>query len=83
MKLTMALGGFLGFGIGLLLSWVQGSSWPSVVWRSSLAALLAGLLLRWWGRLWVASLKQSHQDRQSALAAVKKSESKPKPTPAK
>ena len=68
MKVTMALGGFLGFGIGLLFSWAQGSAWPSVVWRASVAALLAGLLMRWWGRLWVESLKEAQQDRHAALA---------------
>lgn len=70
MKLTMILGGFLGFGIGLFLSWVQGSSWPSMVWRASVAALATGVLLRWWGRLWIEALKDAHRARQAALAKI-------------
>ena len=68
MKLTMTLGGFLGFGIGLIFSWAQGSSWPSMVWRAALAALLAGWLLRWWGRLWINALHDAQRARQAALA---------------
>lgn len=67
MKLIMVLGGVMGFGIGATFSWAQGSSWPALVWRSALAALLGGILLRWWGRLWLTSLRDSLQERQAAL----------------
>ncbi len=76
MKLAMALGGFLGFGIGLWFSWAHGSAWPSIVWRAALTALLAGLLLRWWGRLWVRSLKDTYEARQLALAKQTEAKSK-------
>jgi membrane associated rhomboid family serine protease len=66
MKLIMVLGGFIGFAIGLGFSWAQGSPWPSVVWRAAIAALLAGVLMRWWGRLWIRCLQQSHRERQAA-----------------
>jgi hypothetical protein len=72
MKLIMVLGGFIGFAIGLGFSWAQGSPWPSVVWRAAIAAVLAGILLRWWGRLWIQCLHQSHRERQ---AVAKKAES--------
>jgi hypothetical protein len=67
MKLIMALGGAIGFGIGATFSWAQGSSWPSMLWRSAMAALMAGILLRWWGRLWMSCLQESLQERQAAL----------------
>jgi hypothetical protein len=77
MKLTMMLGGFLGFAIGLIFSWAQGSSWPSIVWRASVAALLAGVLLRWWGRLWINALQEAQRAREA------KTEVPPNPSPAK
>jgi hypothetical protein len=67
MKLIMVVGGLTGFAIGFGFSWAQGSPWPSVVWRAAIAALLAGVLLRWWGRLWIRCLVQSHTERQAAL----------------
>ena len=66
MKLIMVLGGAIGFSIGLGFSWAQGSAWPSVLWRAALAALVAGILLRWWGRLWIKCLQDSHRERQAA-----------------
>jgi hypothetical protein len=79
MKLIMVLGGLIGFAIGLGFSWAQGSSWPSVLWRAAIAALLAGILLRWWGRLWLKCLQSSHRERQAAL---KKREASTQPNPA-
>ena len=58
----MILGGLIGFLIGTTFSLAQGSAWPAVLWRSAAAALIAGMLLRWWGRMWVRSLQQ---DRKS------------------
>ena len=82
MKLIMVFGGFIGFAIGFGFSWAQGSPWPSVVWRAAVAALLAGVLLRWWGRLWVRSLQQSHRERAIAQSAQKKTDSTNPPNPA-
>jgi hypothetical protein len=79
MKLIMVLGGLIGFAIGFGFSWAQGSPWPSVLWRAAIAALLAGLLLRWWGRLWIRCLTQSHRERQAALRKKRDSASPPNP----
>lgn len=62
----MILGGLIGFLIGITFGLAQGSAWPAVLWRSSAAALIAGLLLRWWGRMWVRSLRQAQQDKLAA-----------------
>jgi L-asparagine transporter-like permease len=84
MKLIMALGGLIGFGIGVGFSWAQGSAWPSIVWRSAIAALLAGLLMRWWGRLWVKCLRDAHQERHAlAMAAAAARKAETSATPAK
>jgi hypothetical protein len=69
MKLLMIVGGLVGFLIGLSFGLAQRSEWPTVVWRSSVAALLAGLLLRWWGRVWTQSLCRVQQERQAARAS--------------
>ena len=66
MKFILLLGGLLGFGIGLAFSWAQGSPWPSTLWRSALTALAAGLLMRWWGRVWLRALRDSLQEKQAA-----------------
>ena len=66
MKLIMVLGGLVGFGIGLGFSWAQGGAWPAVVWRAAVTALLGGLLLRWWGQLWVQCLRDAQKQRQAA-----------------
>jgi len=69
MKQMMLIGGLLGFLIGLSFGLAQSSEWPSVLWRASVAAYVAGLLLRWWGRIWIRSLQQAHQQRLTAAPA--------------
>lgn len=80
MKLIMVLGGAMGFGIGAAFSLAQGSSWPALVWRSAFAALLGGILLRWWGRLWLTCLRDSLEERQAALNALKKQQAPSNPS---
>jgi hypothetical protein len=50
MKSLMILGGLLGFGTSVSFGLLQQSDWPSILWRSTVAAYGAGWLLRWWGR---------------------------------
>jgi hypothetical protein len=59
MKKLMVMGAMIGFGIGIIFGVLQECSWPSILWRGSVAAFVAGMLLRWWGRLWVQSLRES------------------------
>ena len=66
MKLFMILGGLFGFAMGLLLGLAQGSPWPGVFWRASVAALIAGWAMRWWGRIWIRGLVAAHRERQAA-----------------
>jgi hypothetical protein len=63
MKVWMILGGLIGFLIGITFGLAQGSAWPAVLWRSAAAALIAGMLLRWWGRMWVRSLQQAQREK--------------------
>ena len=63
MRAWMLIGGMIGFLIGISFGLAQGSAWPSVIWRASAAAFVAGILLRWWGRMWIKSLQDAHRER--------------------
>ena len=66
MKLIMVLGGLIGFGIGLAsaLAGGPGGLQAGGLWRAALTALLGGILLRWWGQLWVQCLRDAQKQRQ-------------------
>jgi hypothetical protein len=66
MKLLMLLGGLIGFSTGLVFTWANESQWPSMLWRSCLAAYVAGMLLKWWGKIWVQSLAEVTYQKQHA-----------------
>lgn len=70
MKSLLLIGGLLGFGIGLIFSWVQESAWPSCLWHACLAAYLASLLLRWWGRAWRKNLQRAFSENQSYASSI-------------
>jgi ribose/xylose/arabinose/galactoside ABC-type transport system permease subunit len=63
MKKLMIMGGLIGFLIGVVFGFVEGVAWPTLFVRASVATLTAGLLLRWWGQLWLRSLKESYDQR--------------------
>lgn len=63
MKQMMMLGAIIGLLIGICLGWTQGSAWPTILFQSSVAAYLAGLLMRWWGRVWLQSLEKAYTER--------------------
>jgi hypothetical protein len=63
MKLFMILGGLIGFAIGVSAGLAQDRAWPDILWRASVAALLAGVVLRWWGRVWVTCFRDSLRER--------------------
>lgn len=69
MRLWLLLGGLIGFVIGITFGLLQGCPWPSVIWRASVAMFLAGVLMRWWGGVWVRSLKEAQRDRRGAGGA--------------
>ena len=71
MKAMMLLGGLLGFVMGLVLALSQQAEWPSVLWRASIAAYLSGLMMRWWGRMWVKSLKEVSLQRTAEVSTAK------------
>lgn len=72
MRPLMIIGGLLGFAIGLAFGLFQDAEWPTVIWRASVVAFAGGILLRWWGKVWIQSLQEV---RRNAAA----SENQPKP----
>ena len=63
MKKLMILGAILGFSAGTVLSVVQRSPWPDVLWRASIVCFATSYLFRWWGRVWLRSLRQAQMER--------------------
>ncbi len=70
MKKLMILGALFGFISSTAAGRAQGSEWPTVLWRASVVALGAGMLLRWWGRIWLLSLQKMASDRIASNAAA-------------
>ena len=54
----MILGGLLGLVIGIAFGLAQQSAWPDVIWKAALATYFSGLLMRWWGSVWMKCLNQ-------------------------
>jgi len=65
MKLLLIIGGFLGFGIGLLFNWSEESAWPSSLWHACLTAYAASILMKWWGSAWRKSLEAAMREREA------------------
>ena len=66
MKSYMILGSFVGFLIGAGFSLADGCSWPTALWRASVAALFVALLVRWWCRVWFLGLREAMDQRRQA-----------------
>ena len=69
MKKLMIMGGFVGFLIGIAVGLAQHSSWSNILWRASVAAVVAGFLLRWWGQVWMNGLAEAYQEKLAASEA--------------
>jgi len=65
MKALMILGSIIGFLIGTGFGLAAGSSWSTSLWRACAAALVAGILARWWGRIWLTNLRDSLNHRRT------------------
>jgi hypothetical protein len=66
MKKLMVLGALVGFSSGLAIGFLQKSPWSEVFWRASILCFLSSFLFRWWGRVWLCSLRQAHDERLRA-----------------
>lgn len=75
MKALTILGAMIGLVTGLGFALAARSGWPEAFWRGIAAAVVGGLLLRWWGTLWIRSWYQVLRAREEA---EKKSEAQSK-----
>ena len=57
----MILGGMIGFVGSGILGWMAREETLWVLVKASLATCAGGLMLRWWGQLWLSSLKVAVQ----------------------
>jgi len=63
MKSLILLGGLIGFGIGVGFGLMQEKTMPSIMLHACVATYVSGMLLRWWGRVWIKSVQQANQER--------------------
>lgn len=40
---------------------IQSSPWPDIIWRACIGAYIAGLLLKWWGRIWLKCIREAEE----------------------
>jgi len=66
MKPFMILGSLAGFVIGAGFSLAGNCPWSTVLWRACVGALLAGMLARWWGRIWLEGMQNAMEERRNA-----------------
>jgi hypothetical protein len=66
MKSFMIFGAIVGFFTGAGLSLADGCLWPTALWRACAAALVLGILTRWWSRVWLHSLRDAVNRRRYA-----------------
>jgi hypothetical protein len=63
MKALIVLGAIVGFMIGAAFGLAGRSPWPDALWHACAAALAAGVLTRWWSKVWMQGLRDSLDQR--------------------
>lgn len=71
MKKLMIMGGLTGFLIGFGVGIINDVAWPALFLRASVTALVAGVLMRWWGSLWIRGLQDSLAQKSADSTATK------------
>lgn len=68
MKRLMLIGGIIGFLTALCIGLnTEGADWQGILFRAAIASLAGGILFRWWGRSWVAVLREVHNQQLTAM----------------
>lgn len=84
MKSLMILGAMMGFIVGAASSMAGDCSSSTVFWHASVTALVGGILARWCGRMWLASLADAlEKQRRAQVQAHAQAQASEKKTPAK
>lgn len=79
MKAIMILGANVGFVLGFLASIQGGCSGAVALWHACAAALVGGVLSRWWGRVWFQELNSMLEQRRRERAAAAENKNTAKP----
>jgi hypothetical protein len=77
MKALIILGAIVGFLIGAGFGLAASSPWPSALWRACAASLVACVLTRWWGRVWMQGLRDSLEQQRRARRAASTASTQP------
>lgn len=67
MKFTAALGGFLGFALGVIGGLIGGREPGSLLLQSMLGCVIGAMLFRWLHRLFLRSLAHAHRERREIV----------------
>jgi len=70
MKAIMILGANVGFVLGMSASILGGCSWSVALGHAGIAALVGGILGRWWGKIWYTELHSALDQRRRERAAA-------------
>lgn len=70
MKAFMILWTIIGFLLGIGFSLEDNCHWSTVFWRGCVAALVTAVLARWWGQIWLDSLREAIRQRRYKQAVA-------------
>ena len=72
MKKMMILGGLVGFLIGMGFGFASQNDWVIILLKACIAAYLAGLMMRWWARMWMRCLRDAFKEKLSQQETASK-----------
>jgi hypothetical protein len=69
-RTLMLLGALTGFAIGIGFGLARQGDSKWIFLKACVAAYLAALLMRWWGRIWIRSIREMHQEQSELEKAT-------------
>lgn len=69
-RTLMLLGALTGFAIGVGFGLARQGDTKWIFLKACVAAYLAALLMRWWGRIWIRSIREMHQEQSELEKAT-------------
>ncbi len=62
----------MGFLIGMGFGFASQNDWVIILLKACIAAYLAGLMMRWWARMWVRCLRDAFKEKLSQQETASK-----------
>ena len=69
-RTLMLLGALTGFAIGIGFGLARQGDSKWIFLKACVAAYLAALLMRWWGKIWIRSIREMHQEQSELEKAT-------------